>query len=110
MQKFQIGDMVTVRPFDEIDTDDIGTLRRDSNECYAIESRYINAMSADGPFVIKSVHEDWGTFIYKLSDPSSGKEKKYFWAQGMLQFAEGYEGNDPIDPGSPEDLFDFLSA
>ncbi len=108
MQRFQIGDTVNVRPFDEIDTGDIGLIRRNRDECYAIDREYINKVSTGGPFIIKSAHEDWNTFIYSLSDLSSSERIRYYWAQGMLRFAEECGDNDPIDPGSLEDLFDFL--
>ena len=65
-QKFHVGDIVRIRPFDEIDDGDIGDLKRTSTECYAIHRSNIDGFSKSGPCVVKSGREIHGTYIYRL--------------------------------------------
>lgn len=108
-QKFFIGDRVRVRPYDKIDTLDIGNSSCDSYYCYGIPKRHIDRASdkSDG-FVIRNgrFNEDKGMFIYDLVD-LAGKLQAYYWAQGMLC---PYEEETELPEPDPSGLFSFIMS
>lgn len=109
-QRFFKGDMVRIRPFDEIDASDIGTVGLTSNICFSITKHHINEKSKDYPYLLVVRHSrECDTHIYTLKDPESdSKEICYWWAQGMLYpyEEESLSEEDADVPG----LFGFLYA
>lgn len=107
VQKFQVGDVVAVRPFTEIDSGDIGGLRIDSTYCFGIGFKHINTMAKDG-FSYQIIDHDiyGGSHVYSLRS-LIGNDAAYSWAQGML-----YGLLDRADTGEvdapEEDLMGFL--
>lgn len=81
-QKFQKGDAVTIRPFDEVDMADMGSLRKDSDMCYGIDREYINERTGRVYRIAKHV-KDNGAHVYKLEN-AIGLLVPLWWAQGML--------------------------
>ena len=111
-QKFNVGDQVRVRHFDEIDTEDIGIIMYDAQNgyCYGLSDTTIDmhASSSEAPYVIKTVGTYMDSYVYRIGVSLDGPNDAYWWAQGMLcqfQFTEE-ELSDP----DPEDLFAFLSS
>ncbi len=108
-QKFMPGDMVKIRRFDEIDTEDIGGHRFDAGMCFGIEKRYINTLAGRvftiGRFLL-NVQSDASSYDYTLVD-EDGDEIRYWWAQGMIDFASPQE---ELPEPDEEGLFAFLSV
>ena len=108
-QKFKVGDLVRVRHFDEIDTDDIGDISYDDHNrtCYEIYDTSID-MHADSeaPYVIATAGTYLNAYVYRLGLSPDGPKDAYWWAQGMLYPYIEEELSDP----DPEDLFAFLSS
>ena len=108
-QKFMPGDMVEIRRFDEIDTADIGSHNFDAANCFGIRKQYIDDM-AGKVFVIGRVflagQSSYNSYDYTLVD-EIGNEIRYWWAQGMIDFASPQEElPEPDEAG----LFAFLSV
>lgn len=112
-QKFNVGDIVRVRSFDEIDTDDIGSFsyhkppKYPIGSCLGIQEDIINDRSAEGDFIIHSHHynPNRGAHVYELRKPGGGVIPCY-WAQGMLDFP--VDESVKFDPPDPESLIGFL--
>lgn len=114
--KFKEGDIVAVRPFDEIDLDDIGNLQYEnrgigSQFCYGIGRNHIDKRSQDGyAYRIASPGDDYrGTYVYRLeyiAQPDT--YVSYTWAQGMLRGIEDGLGDEEIEPPDSESLIGFL--
>ena len=109
-QKFHVGDEVRVRPFSEIDTSDLGTISIKRKSCYSIDSEHIDSMSERGTFFIRAVNTSFETFIYTMEEilPNGNtKMVRFYWAQGMLDFA--YPQEELPEPDE-DGLFAFLST
>lgn len=114
--KFKEGDIVAVRPFDEIDLDDIGDLQYVNKEggsqfCYGIGIGHINKRSQDGYAYRIASQGDYyrGTYVYRLEYIAQpGTYVSYTWAQGMLRGIEDDLDDEEIDPPDSESLFGFL--
>ena len=104
-QRFFKGDLVRVRPFDEIDRDEIGRVGKNECVCFAISSRIIDRRSGEGPFVITSAVTGFGTYIYHLRPEDSPCDITYWWAQGMLRPDEDPRG---LPEPDTEGLFSIL--
>ena len=108
-QKFMPGDLVKIRRFDEIDTKDIGRHRFDAGMCFGIEKRHINTLAGQvftiGRFLL-AMQSDANSYDYTLVD-ENGDEIRYWWAQGMLDFA--FRDEELPEPDE-EGLFAFLSV
>ena len=105
-QKFFIGDKVRIRPFDEIDTSDIGECGISDEGCFAIGRFHINEESAEGPYVITEFREDYETYIYRMRREDGINNITFWWAQGMLYPDEQEELPDADECG----LFGYLLA
>lgn len=108
-RKFYDGDIVAVRPFDEIDFDDIGDLSHDEKYCFGIVRSHIEEMSRKG-YVFRidadSMYYDENGYTYDIVD-MYGSIQSYRWAQGMLygltdQFSE------PVEEPGGDSIMDFL--
>ena len=88
-QKFHPGDIVRIRPFDQIDREDIGRLTWTPNSCYGIPSGDIaKARRNYGELIIHSAEMYKDSWVYHLRTPDDGFVVGYSWAQGMLEPAE----------------------
>lgn len=94
-QKFHKGDVVRIRPFEEIDTGDIGNITHAPDSCYSIRRETIDKMSKLGPFVVVSGCAAYGTYVYEIKYHDSGSSADYYWAQGMLEFEAAEELPEP---------------
>ena len=108
VQKFQVGDLVAVRPFTEIDNGDIGSLRINSSYCFGIGADHSDALAKNGFLYRIAGHHTYNdSHVYSLNSIMTGNEIDYNWAQGML-----YGLLDRADTGEvdapEEDLMDFL--
>jgi len=111
-QKYCVGEFVRIRPFYEIDVNDIGngtygydTFRR---ECLNLPEQTINDYSCDYAVLIVRDCKYSGTiegYIYHLQTPE-GDPIPYAWSQGMLAPFDEDELMDPDEEG----LFAFLSV
>lgn len=112
-QKFNVGDIVRVRSFDEIDTDDIGTFsyrkppKYPLGSCFGIGEDTINKRSIEGDFIIYNhvYNPNAEAHTYELRKPD-GSLVAYYWAQGMLDFPA--DESVKFDPPDPESLIGFL--
>lgn len=108
--KFSKGDVVAIRPFNEIDSDDIGRVGISENSCFSIPCEHINRQSASGekPYVVTRIDCEYSTYIYRLRLLDSDEERDpitYWWAQGMLRpYVEQTELPDADDT----EFFGFL--
>jgi len=101
-QKFQKGDAVTIRPFDEVDMADMGRLQKSAGVCYGIDREYINERT-DRFYRVAKHMKDNGAHVYKLEN-ELGLMVPYCWAQGML-----YSANEESTPEPDTDgLFGLL--
>ena len=104
-QKFQKGDLVRVRRFDEIDRKDLGHNGVTSDACFGIDKDYINRRT-DRKYKIAKHTVDYDANIYKLYN-EEGMMVPYTWLQGMLDFAFPEE---ELPEPDEEGLFSLLSV
>ena len=106
-QKFQVGDRVRVRRFDEIDADDIGNICYGELTCYAI-SRDVVDQKAElgGSFTITRVSTYDDAWVYRIWCDRNDRDCLLWWAQGMLDFANTF--NDALPEPDHTGLFSFL--
>lgn len=89
-QRYYVGDTVRVRPFSEIDTDDLGSVSITEREVFFLGKSLIDSLSSLGfMFTIREAEKRRGTYIYRLS-PLEKTDAIYDWAyaQGMLEGLE----------------------
>ena len=110
-QKFFIGDRVIIRPFDEIDTEDNGSIPMTSEVCYGISRGFIEDIrlhnGADEVYEIISAEKrrDGSTYVYHLRRVRDNHSDGLFWGQGML--AGEHELEDIPEPDQ-DGLFSVL--
>jgi len=113
MEPYRIGDAVRVRSFDELKADPEVVLHGfsgDGNGFYGIDDCTIDNWAESGLLFIREVGTSNGTaggtdYILETAD---GGPIPYYWLHCMLHPYEFGSEEEPIDPGSLEDLFDFL--
>ena len=103
-QKFYEGDRVFVREFDDIDTEDIGVIRKDRDSCYSLDRNDIKRAVDYGELEVTKCVADLGTYVYRLRIPGHAGGISYYWAQGMLRPAYGEE----LAEEDPDGLFEIL--
>ena len=112
MVPYRIGDAVRIRSFDELraDPETAHVLAEDGDACYGIDDCTIdNWAEFTGLLFIREVGMSNGTIggtDYRL-ETADGEPIPYYWLHCMLRPYE-FGSEEPIDPGSLEDLFDFL--
>lgn len=103
-QKFFVGDQVHIRPFDMIDTDDLGAITYSDTGCFSISREHIDSQSmAYDCLFVASVEAERGAYVYTMKD-EYGRHVPFWWAQGML---EPYREIEMPDENA-ESLFGFL--
>lgn len=108
VQKFQVGDVVAVRPFTEIDIGDIGGLQVNSTHCFGIDVNHIDTVAKDGFKFQISDHDFYGgSHVYSLQSLTTGNAAAYSWAQGMLYGLLDCADTGEVD-APEEDLMGFL--
>ena len=103
-QKFHNGDAVMIRPFDEVDMEEMGRIRKSAGVCYGIDRNYINERT-DRVYRIAKHMQDCGAHVYKLLSETNVMTP-YWWAQGMLYPAKEEAIPDPDTDG----LFGLLGV
>lgn len=101
-QKFHNGNAVMIRPFDEVDMEEMGRIRKTAGVCYGIDREYINERT-DKVYRIAKHMEDCGAHVYKLKN-EIGLTIPYWWAQGMLYSL----GEESIPEPDTDGLFGLL--
>lgn len=97
-QKFQVGDRVRARPFDQIDLGDIGEIRHTAGDCFGITAGTINKYAERDYMEVTKVGLYNGANVYRLDGAT------FWFAQGMLVPAEDMP--EPDRAG----LFDLLAG
>lgn len=113
MEPYRVGDAVRIRSFDELKADpaviDHG-FSDGGGGFYGIDDDSINNWAEfTGLLFIREVGISNGTAggtDYRL-ETADGGPIPYYWLHCMLRPYE-FGSEEPIDPGSLEDLFDFL--
>lgn len=111
MEPYLVGNAVRILRFEELISDPAAIdhgFSVGNNGFYGIADHAINSCAEMGFAYIREVgvSDGNGMYDYKLETPD-GKPLPYYWLHCMLRpYESGSE--EPIDPGSLEDLFDFL--
>ena len=114
IQKYHVGDLVRILPFDEIDIEDVGGYYS-YNICFGIPRITIDeyALNMKGiALAVCSVHElPDGTKFYSLRVNNCADTSLNFgWAQGMIAPFVEDEEDEPLCDVDPNDLIRFLMA
>ena len=104
-QKFILGEVVMVRPFDEIDRSELGDILMNDRWCFSIRRDFIDAHADRGfGYFISTIKQDRGTYVYLLSEVGTNIPDGFWWAQGMLYGREEEE----FEPPDTDGLLGFL--
>lgn len=93
VQKYEIGDLVRIRPFDSIDPKDLGDISYKpydpdypfSGSCGGIPRATVYRYREYGDMIVTEVRAGEGTFIYRLGKRSGRGGLPLWWAHGMLE-------------------------
>lgn len=118
MVPYRIGDEVCIISFDELKSDpdaiehgfDHG-LSEDDDTFYGIADYIIDnwstISSSGGIYIRERGHNVSGEYDYRL-ETLEGEPLPYYWLHCMLRPADECGSEEMVNPGSLEDLFDFL--
>lgn len=109
IQKYHVGDLVRILPFEEIDTEDVGGYYS-STSCFGIPRETINEYAQNLNGIMLAVDDVYnlpsGTVYYHLRMKNCANTSIGFeWAQGMICPFE----DEPLYDADPEDLVRFLT-